>query len=242
MTVSSYHAYKYNQITSYFHPQTSKSITSTNKKKTLSIKSITISSFVANEGSVLFSLLPYKPPLHAYPDNMSRYKMQCIVCSKYTSKADGRCKYVSGHILTETQIHSNSYFNSIRRGIKKHLESNAHLSSISLAQSVSTPSQALYIKIETVYFMIKRTLPWIVFEEIMVYLQRLIDYFGCKLHANCLDIGDKQHSVKEARRIVNIFYDVMKQRIIFIIKTPSKKHANTKKVYFSMAIDGWSRS
>ena len=76
----------------------------------------------------------------------------------------------------------------------------------------------------------------------MAFLDGLINYFGCKSHEKCLDICDKQHFVKEARRIVNIFYDVMKQQIIIIIQSPSHSHSNTQIIYFSMSIDGWSRS
>ena len=89
--------------------------------------------------------------------------------------------------------------------------------------------------------MIKRSLPWVVFEEIMVFLHRLIEYFGCKQHENCIDIGDKQHSVKEAKRIVNVFKDVTKTQIIYIIHKPS--YSNTYHIiYYSLSIDGWSKS
>ena len=145
--------------------------------------------------------------------------------------------------MTHTQIHSVTFLQSIRRGIIKHITlSNTHLSSISLSTTVSSTTQPLYIKIETVYFILKRSLPWIVFEEIMIFLQRIIEHYRCDEHSNCLDIGDKQHSVKEARRIVGVFQDVIHKQVISIIQSPSYSESKIYIVYFSISIDGWSRS
>ena len=171
--------------------------------------------FVKNEGANIFTLKPYKPSLCMYSDG-NRYKLQCAICSQFQHKTAGRVKYIDGDILNEAEIHSKSYLKSVKRGIEKHISStNAHLSSVALLKAMSKPSQALYTKIKTVYFMIKRTLPWIVFEEIMSFLHRLIQHFGCQQHENCLDIGQKQHSIKEARRIVSVFEDVIQKQIIF---------------------------
>ena len=172
-----------------------------------------------------------------------RFKFQCKICSKFNHKTSGRIKYIDGDILTEKEIHSRPYFKSIRKGIIYHTsQANTHLSSIALLKAIETPSQALYTKIETVYFLIKRSLPWVVFEEIMIFLHRLIEHFDCKKHDNCIDIGDKQHSVKEARRIMSVFQEITKKQIIIVIHKPSYHQNSRNIVFFSMSIDGWSKS
>ena len=234
------------QITCYFpiKPSISSSVPSTSTKNTpFRVKSNTVSTFVENEGYNIFSIKQHKAPTNLHPNNVIKYKLQCIICTKYNNKQDSRCKYVGGEIISKKQLHSISYLKSIKKGIEKHINlSNTHLSSVSLSQTLLKPSQALYIKLETVYFMIKRTLPWIVFEEIMVFLQRLIDYFGCGGHGYCLDIGEKQHSVKEARRIVAVFHAVVQSQTISIIQTQSYPQSHYDIIFFSISIDGWSRS
>ena len=232
------------QITSYFSQINTKSNSTSPSPQTkpFHITSLTIAQFVRNEGSQIFSLQPYHPPLSLYSDG-NRYKFQCKICSKFDHHTQGRVKYIEGDILTEQEIHSRKYLKSVKRGIQKHVScTNTHLSSVALSKAMETPSQALYIKIETVFFIIKRSLPWVVFEEIMIFLHRLIEYFECSKHDNCLDIGDKQHSVWEARRIVGVFEDVTKKQIIYVIHSPSYSNNVPNIIYLSISIDGWSKS
>ena len=67
----------------------------------------------------------------------------------------------------------------------------------------------MYIKVETVFFMVNRSKPVVVFEEILSFIQILIDYFGCDTHENCLDIGETQHSTAEAARVIDIYDSVL---------------------------------
>ena len=233
-----------NQITSYFVPQTTTTITPNSKihSKSFSITSLTVAQFVQNEGSEIFSLKEYQPPFCLYAEQ-KRFKFQCTICSKFNHKTGGRVKYIEGDTLTQNEINSISYFKSIKRGIFKHVSfTNTHRSSVASLQAISKPFQALYVKIETVFFMIKRSLPCVVFEEIMIFLYRLIKYFGCEQHENCIDIGDKQLSVREAKRIIAVFQNVTKRQIISVIQLPSYSTNVQNIIYFSISIDGWSKS
>ena len=99
----------------------------------------------------------------------------------------------------------------------------------------------LYIKIETVYFMLKRSSPLRVFKELLAYIQQLIDHFECSTHTFCLDIGDKQQSRSEAIRIINVFSKVIQKQTIHIIHNSLYSSPDWNIVLFSMSIDGWSR-
>ena len=232
---------KSNKITSYFQstnpiaPTTSNSPTN----KLFRVKSTTLSQFVKKEESDIFSLTKCASSI-IESDNV-RLKFQCILCNKYQKQSQGRCKYIEGETCTQSEIKSESVLKSIKRGIEKHVNATTiHLSSIALSQSLSKPSQALYIKIETIYFMLKRSSPLIVFEEILVFLQRLIDFFKCDEHPYCLDIGDKQHSVAEAKRIIDIFRFILKKQTITVIQSPSYGQLPNI-IFFSISTDGWSK-
>ena len=94
---------------------------------------------------------------------------------------------------------------------------------------------------ETVYFILKQSCPLIVFEELMVYIQQLIDHFHCDAHTSCLDIGDKQQLISEARRIIQIFGRIMHKQTIHVLKNSLCLAQDYNIVLYSISIDGWSR-
>ena len=89
--------------------------------------------------------------------------------------------------------------------------------------------------------MVQRSELLVVFEEILAFLQRLIDHFQCDQHENCLNIGDTQHSTVEARRSIDIFQYVLEKQTIYIMHHPSCLTATYYIVFFAISIDGWSR-
>ena len=144
--------------------------------------------------------------------------------------------------MTQTQVLSVSHLKMAKKGIEKHVnDTTVHLSSVSLSIAATRPSQALYVKVETVYFMLKRSCPAAVFTEIMVFIQRLIEYFNCDDHGYCVDIGDKQHAQFEAKRITKIYHKVMNQQIIYIINSQTYNQPIYRLILFAISIDGWSR-
>ena len=234
-------ASKSNKITSYFAPQSSIHSRS-NAKTAFRVKSTTISDFIKNEGLNVFSLKVHSSNYH-FADDETRYVFQCIFCSKYNkNQVQGHSKYITGCILTQSQIQSVSHMKTSKKGIEKHVNmTTVHLSSVALSAANNKPSQALYIKVETVYFMLKRSAPSVVFKEIMVFIQRLIEHFQCDQHQYCLNIGDKQHSKHEAKRITKIFHKVVKKQTIHVINNQCYNDSNYHLVLFSLSIDGWSR-
>ena len=233
---------KSNKITSYFHPQSASTNLSSSITHSFRVTSSTILNFIKNEGLNVFSLKLHDPTF-SYSDEETRYVFQCISCNKYhKNQVQGHSKYISGYILTQTQINSISFMKTAKRGIEKHVNgTTVHSSSIELSITNEKPSEPLYIKVETVYFMLKRSSPTVVFKEIMVFLQRLIEHFGCDEHESCLNIGDKQHSKHEAKRITRIYHQVIKCQTIYIINNQSYHGQKSKLVLFALSIDGWSR-
>ena len=133
-----------------------------------------------------------------------------------------RCKYIEGIILTNKQIISKSFLQSVKRNRETyHIKYHSFIICCFITINIITIK---HIKIETVYFMLKRSLPWI-FEEIMVFAE--IEYFKCQSHDKCIDIGEKHHSVAEAKRIVSVFHHqntnntYYQNTIILSIRSPS---------------------
>ena len=88
--------------------------------------------------------------------------------------------------------------------------------------------------------MLQRSSSLVVFEELMVFMQQSIDHFSCTTHTFCLDIGDKQQSIYEASRIINIFSKVMKKQTIHALHNSLFKTSNYNVVLFLISLDGWS--
>ena len=149
----------------------------------LQIKSRSIKLFVVKEGAAYFEVV--KQQQSALPNVMDlceskHYLLRCRIRGKFASCSSTKCKYVRGIVISQSEYTSKSFMKSIKRGLEKHVNDTLiHAQCVSLQNIKNKPSAALYIKVETAFFMVKRSTPTIVFEEILVYLSRLINYFGC---------------------------------------------------------------
>ena len=243
-----------NSITSYLanSPTSSTKSTSctattiTNKKKTrFNVKSKTVQSFIANEGKMHFEVI--KKQTNILMDMMDvdadQYLFRCKVCNKRApTNLKKTYKYIHGVLLNLHDLTSITYLKQAKRGIENHVNDVLlHIQSVRSEKQNQILVSPLYIKVETVYFMLQRSSPLVVFEELMVYLQQLIDHFSCDQHEFCLDIGNKQQSKAEADRIVKMFSNVMHNQTIYVLQHSLYSSSKVNVVLFSMSIDGWSR-
>ena len=208
------------------------------------VKSTTIQAFITTEGKTHFELIQQKTNLlmQMMDVNATKYIFRCKICHQYSSTNNKKVfKYIHGVLLNSFDITSTSYLKQAKRGIENHInDAILHIQSVKLQKENHILSSLLYIKVETVYFMLQRSSPLVVFEELMVYIQQLIDHFSCTKHTFCLDIGEKQQSTFEASRIIKIFSKVMKKQTIYVLNHSLMQSIKYNVVLFSLSIDGWS--
>ena len=243
-----------NLITSYLETPTSSSCNETQSQThehiqqsyyNFYVRSSTIHEFLNHEGSTLFELIeaPTNMLLNMMDSDTTKYIFGCKSCHKFAKQNIKKIyKYIHLVILTESDLTSTTILKQMKRGIEKHVnDASLHIQSIQTLQTQQSLTSPLYVKVETVYFILKRSCPVIVFEDLMVYIQQLIDYFQCDTHNYCLDIGDKQQSMSEARRIIKIFGGVVHKQTIHIIQNSLYLAPDYNIVLYSISIDGWSR-
>ena len=186
------------------------------------VTSSTIQLFVTNEGKACFELIEQSTNLVMQMMDIddTKYIFRCSICNQHSSTNNKKVfEYIHGISLNKSDLNSSSFLKQLKRGIEKHVnEAALHIQSVEIMHKKHKLTSPLHVKIKAVYFMLQRSEPLIVFEELMVFLQQLIDHFGCADHTFCIVIGDKQQSVAEAARIIKIFQKVMYKQTIYVIQ------------------------